>query len=327
MHGNSLDLILSVAMVEGKLKTFVNRLIKCNECSKQVVGETGKPAATRAALFDVTFLYLVNIVQTYGAETVLEEHGESYFESWVRHAMVDRRKLKSPMTIVRACDQVKVDELLHVYLNGGTGPSTTMKWHEIAENIPGMLYQVLLAWENGLTSMEVKVILDSMRAKMGVYSVCAASWLSAYMYAINEDEHEKPLNMIQQLLAPLSVGPDGAEDQDRSDNVKERLGLTNQIIRRMQTEFQSRTTAVRLKLPSNIFPTVLSSNNPLEESFNEAWKSISERKWLSVEAAQTLEGLYESCGAFWLVQRLVHELDKCKYATEIDQVSSLTFYT
>lgn len=315
LHGNSLELILSVATVEGKLKTFVNRLIKCNECSKQVPGETGKPAATRALIFDVTFLYLAYIVQTCGAAVILEENGDSFFETWVRNTMVDRRKPKSPMTIVRACDQAKVDELLLI-LNGTSqsgGANTNLKWHEIAETTPGMLYQVILAWENGISTNEVKVILENLKAKMGVYSVCAASWLCSYMYAINEDEHHKPLNMIQQLLA-------GDEEMTPvAENLKERLSLTNKIIRRMQAEFQSRGTRVG---GSDL--SVMSSN-PLEESFNEAWKEIQDRKWLPVDVGQKLQSLYESCGSFWLVQRLVQELDNCKYVTEIDQVTDLVF--
>lgn len=65
--GNSFELILSIAAVEGKLKTFVSRLIRCNESSKQVIGETDKAAQNRSALFDVSFLMLAFIVQTYGS--------------------------------------------------------------------------------------------------------------------------------------------------------------------------------------------------------------------------------------------------------------------
>lgn len=66
--GNSFELILSVATVEGRLKTFVSRLIQCNENSKQVPGELGKQCITRSTLFDVSFLMLSSIVQTYGSD-------------------------------------------------------------------------------------------------------------------------------------------------------------------------------------------------------------------------------------------------------------------
>lgn len=69
LTGKSFELILAVATVEGKLKTFVSKLIKFNECSKQINDAvTGKMAATRAMLFDVSFLMLCSIVQTYGSE-------------------------------------------------------------------------------------------------------------------------------------------------------------------------------------------------------------------------------------------------------------------
>lgn len=71
LNGNSFELILSVASIEGKLKTFVSRLIRCNEGSKQVAGETDKAAASRAALFDISFLMLTFIVQNYGVEVSL----------------------------------------------------------------------------------------------------------------------------------------------------------------------------------------------------------------------------------------------------------------
>ncbi|CAG2056138.1 unnamed protein product [Timema podura] len=72
LTGKSFELILSVAIVEGKLRTFVTKLIKFNECSKQPLpgsgGETTKTSHTRAMLFDVSFLMLCSIVHTYGSE-------------------------------------------------------------------------------------------------------------------------------------------------------------------------------------------------------------------------------------------------------------------
>lgn len=68
--GNSFELILSVATVEGRLKTFVSRLIQCNENSKQIPGELGKLSIIRSTLFDVSFLMLTSIVQTYGSDVI-----------------------------------------------------------------------------------------------------------------------------------------------------------------------------------------------------------------------------------------------------------------
>lgn len=70
--GNSFELILSVAAVEEKLKLFVSRLIHCNESSKQIIGDPPTLTKNRAILFDVSFLMLTFIVQTYGADVNLK---------------------------------------------------------------------------------------------------------------------------------------------------------------------------------------------------------------------------------------------------------------
>lgn len=89
LTGNSFELILSVATVEGKLKTFVSRLINCNEMSKHVPGEVGKPAMIRSSLFDVSFLMLTFIVQMYGSSVSVfsssfRSNNESYFVIYYR---------------------------------------------------------------------------------------------------------------------------------------------------------------------------------------------------------------------------------------------------
>nr|CAD7207470.1 unnamed protein product [Timema douglasi] len=117
LTGKSFELILSVAIVEGKLRTFVTKLIKFNECSKQPLpgsgGETTKTSHTRAMLFDVSFLMLCSIVHTYGSEVVLsEEGGDSFFEQWVRECMVERGRPKCPDQMLQYCEPGKVDALL-----------------------------------------------------------------------------------------------------------------------------------------------------------------------------------------------------------------------
>lgn len=69
LTGKSFELILAVATVEGKLRTFVQKLIKFNEMYKQgAAGETPKQAQNRALLFDVSFLMLCSIVNQYGSQ-------------------------------------------------------------------------------------------------------------------------------------------------------------------------------------------------------------------------------------------------------------------
>lgn len=305
--GNSFDLILSVVTVEGKLKTFVSRLIRYNESSKQVIGESESAARTRAALFDVSFLMLTYIVQTFGPNVVLDEHGDTFFEKWVQECMMDRNKHKSPIHIVHQCDQAKVDELLNYLNNPDRGlTSTSLKWQDICTNIPGVLYHLLMAWENEtITAADVKARLDGIKSQLCMYSVCAASWLCSYMQVVRENELLKPMNMVQELLTPFQANDESVP----LDNMKERFGLTAQIIRKMQHDIHQNNKMRALVITHNII-----SQKPLEEQFSAVWKTIDERGWLPFESTQILESLLQSCGPFWLVSKLVNEILLCKYS-------------
>ncbi|XP_054732184.1 mediator of RNA polymerase II transcription subunit 24 [Anastrepha obliqua] len=317
--GNSFDLILSVATVEGRLKTFVTRLIQCNENSKQVPGEIGKPSIIRSTLFDVSFLMLTFIVQTYGSDVVLSEHGDSFFEKWVRECMAERNKPKNPRNMIALCDEQIVDELLLSLRNPeAQHKNSNLTWQDICLNLPGVLNHVLIAWEKDiLTSTDVKSILENIKRRMFAFSVCATSFLCAYMYSVRENELLKPLNMIQQFLTPLS-----SEEMASQENVKERLGLSFQIIRKMQQDVHpsSNTKSRSITLTQNLV-----SQTPLSDQFREVWKTVTEHGWLPVMSAQVLESLLQSGGPIWLTRHLVQEILNCKYSKDMLKTLDIVF--
>lgn len=305
LSGNNFELILSVATMEGKLKTFVSRLIRWNENSKQVAGEVDKPALNRSALFDITFLMLTLIVQTYGSHAVLDDNGDTFFERWVRDYMIEKNKNKSAMNMVHQCEQNKVDEFLtSISSNDGSMQKiSNSKWHEVCIILPGVLYQLLVAWENDtISAADVKVHLDNIKNRHCTYSICAASWLCSYMQIVRDDELIKPLNMVQQF-----VTSNVTDEIKSTNNIKEKYILTSQIIRKMQTDAHQNQ-----KIRTPILNIV--SNQPLEEQFPEVLRTISSRGWLSVKATQVLDNLLYSCGPYWLVSKMVNEVIYCKYS-------------
>lgn len=324
LSGNNFELILSVATMEGKLRTFVSRLIRWNESSRQVMGEIDKSAMNRSALFDVTFLMLVFIVQTYGSHVVLDDNGDTFFEKWVRDFMIEKNRNKSAMNMVHQCEQGKVDEFLTSIsaADGAVAKPSNLRWHETCLILPGVLYQLLVAWENDTISAgDVKIHLDNIKSRLCAYSVCAASWLCSYMQIVRDDELLKPLNMVQQFIT-LTVTDDlkstnstntsvaataPAAPPTTSNNIKERFHLTSQIIRKMQTDAHQNQ-----KVRSPILNIV--SNQPLEEQFHEVWRTVSNRGWISIKAAQVLDNLLQSCGLYWLVSKMVNEILYCKYS-------------
>lgn len=320
LAGNSLELISTVAVVDGRLKTFIGGLIRCNEQTKQVTGEVGKAAVARSTLFDISFLMLFYIVQKYGSDVVLEENGDSFFEKWVRECMFERNKPKSPMTIVKNCDQSKVDELIGYFSDTNVQhPKTiSLKWHEICMNLPAMLYGVLMAWENEtIPPASVKTILDNMRMKLCCFSVTSASWLCSYMKIIRENELAKPKTMLQILTLPPS--DDG---QIKQETLNERLGLTITIIQKLHYDVQP---AVSASLSSLIENNKLVSKDPLNDLFNEQWKEISIRNWLPIDSTQTLRSLFQSCGPLWIMNNLVEQIFQCKYVQDMQQTTDIVF--
>ncbi|KAK7870071.1 hypothetical protein R5R35_012021 [Gryllus longicercus] len=315
LTGKSFELIMAVAAVEGKLRTFVTKLIKFNECSKQIVGEVGKASQTRAMLFDISFLMLCSIVHTYGTEVVLSEEnsGDSFFEQWVRECMVERGRTKSPDQMLLHCDPARVDALLTQFNSAdGDFKTSQVKWHEVCLNIPAAIKEVLLAWEHGsLTATDVKRILDAMRSRMCCLPVCAAAWLCSYMQILHQDALLKPMNMVQQFLTPLNNG-----EVAQQDNFKERSGLMLQIIHKMQYNVMPppQSKAKVLTVSHKII-----ARTPISTQLESVWQGIQQRGWVHIEATHSLESLLLAAGPEWFVINLVQEVLRCRYQEELDR--------
>ncbi|XP_072761357.1 mediator of RNA polymerase II transcription subunit 24-like [Anoplolepis gracilipes] len=318
LTGNSFELMLAVATVEGKLKTFVAKLIKFNESSKQINEPVpDKTAATRAMLFDVSFLMLCSIVQTYGSDVVLEEGGDSFFEQWVYECMPERNKPKSPQKMLQSVDPARVDALLaQINSPDSDFKSSNLKWHVACQSAMGAVKELLCAWESGvLGAGDVKRALDGLRTAACCLPVCAAAWLCAYMSITHQDALLKPMNMVQHFLTPLP----GDEMQD---NLKERSSLMFQIIRKMQYDVHPPTQS-KTKVLSMSHSII--SRQPILEQLESVWQNINQRGWINIQATQSLESLLNTGGSLWFVMNIVKEVLKYRYQEELDQAVDLAF--
>ncbi|XP_029032801.1 mediator of RNA polymerase II transcription subunit 24 isoform X2 [Osmia bicornis bicornis] len=319
LTGKSFELMLAVATVEGKLKTFVTKLIKFNECSKQINEPVPpKTAATRAMLFDVSFLMLCSIVQTYGSDAVLEEGGgDSFFEQWVRECMPERNQPKSPQKMLQNIDPARVDALLaQINSPDPDFKSSNIKWHIACQSAMGAVKELLCAWESDvLGAGDVKRALDGLRATACCLPVCAAAWLCAYMSITHQDALLKPMNMVQHFLTPLP----GDEMQD---NLKERSSLMSQIIRKMQYDVHPPTQS-KTKVLSMSHSII--SRQPILEQLETVWRNINQRGWINIQATQSLESLLNTGGSLWFVSNIVKEVLKYRYQEELDQAVDVAF--
>ncbi|KAM0725562.1 Mediator of RNA polymerase II transcription subunit 24 [Formica fusca] len=318
LTGNSFELMLAVATVEGKLKTFVAKLIKFNESSKQINEPVpDKTAATRAMLFDVSFLMLCSIVQTYGSDVVLEEGGDSFFEQWVYECMPERNKPKSPQKMLQSVDPARVDALLaQIKSPDPDFKSSNLKWHVACQSAMAAVKELLNAWESGvLGAGDVKRALDGLRTAACCLPVCAAAWLCAYMSITHQDALLKPMNMVQHFLTPLP-------GDDMQDNLKERSSLMFQIIRKMQYDVHPPTQS-KTKVLSMSHSII--SRQPILEQLESVWQNINQRGWINIQATQSLESLLNTGGSSWFVTNIVKEVLKYRYQEELDQAVDLAF--
>lgn len=244
---------------------------------------------------------LVAIVQNYGAAAVLEPSGnpetESLLESWVRVSMVESDSPKAPQASLNLCDPSYVDALLQQFNAGESEFKAPIKWQEVLFNIPGVMKEVLVAWEQGaLLVPDVKRILDAVRGRMCCLPLVAAAWLCNYMRTAPNEAILKPINMVQQLLAPPLIADD--------ENLRERWTLTCEIIQKMQRDVQlmlrPKTAAISYKH--------LISTQPASERLSSIWKGSVSRGWLDYQGAQTVHTLLDTAGSRWLVAAVIQEL-------------------
>lgn len=296
LTGKSFELILAIATVQGQLKTLATRLIRVNECSK-LGGDKAR------ALFDISFIMLVAIVQNYGADLVLEQDHDSLFTQWIKICMVDSIKPKAPDQLLQICDANVVDALLQQFNADEDELKSNFKWSDVLFNMAGVMKEVLVAWEQGsLVPADVKRILNAVRGRMCCLPLAAAAWLCAYMRTAPQETILKPVNMVQQLLQPPV-----AED----DSLKERWQLTCEIIRKMQRDVQ-----LPLALKGG---RQLVSRQPASEQLNSAWQTAVNRGWLDHKSATVIHCLFDTAGPRWLVSSVLQELLQLRYKDRLER--------
>ena len=112
----------------------------------------------------------------------------------------------------------------------------------------------------------------------------------------------KPVNMVQQLLAPPAA---------EEDSLRERWQLTCEIIRKMQRDVQ-----LPLQTKSSHH---LISRQPAIEQLHSAWSAAIRRGWLDHSSAKTLHCLLDTAGPRWLVSAVVQELMKLRYRDQLQR--------
>uniref|UniRef100_A0A8C7YN20 Mediator of RNA polymerase II transcription subunit 24 n=1 Tax=Oryzias sinensis TaxID=183150 RepID=A0A8C7YN20_9TELE len=312
LSGKSLDLLLAAAAATGKLKSFARKFIKLNEFPKHISGEGSKSASVRALLFDISFLMLCHVVQTYGSEVVLSEPsplGETpFFETWLQTCMPEEGKTLNPDHPCFRPEPGKVESLVTLLNNSSEMKLVQVKWHEICISIPAAILEILNAWENGLLSVEaVQKITDNIKGKVCSMAICAVAWLVAHVRMLGRDEREKPQTMIRQLITPLYA-------ENTLQFYSERVTIMSSIMEHMCADvFQQMGAALRPPVESQEqipYRNLLPAKEPIRKALSSQFQTVLRKGWVDSQALHLFEGLLNMGGVFWFTNNLIKELLK-----------------
>uniref|UniRef100_A0A3B3ZKY3 Mediator of RNA polymerase II transcription subunit 24 n=1 Tax=Periophthalmus magnuspinnatus TaxID=409849 RepID=A0A3B3ZKY3_9GOBI len=312
LSGKSLDLLLAAAAATGKLKSFARKFIKLNEFPKHITGEGSKSASVRALLFDISFLMLCHVVQTYGSEVILSEPSPSgetpFFETWLQTCMPEEGKILNPDHPCFKPEPGKVENLVTLLNNSSEMKLVQVKWHEICLNTPAAILEVLNAWENGVLSVEaVQKITDNIKGKVCSMAICAVAWLVAHVRMLGRDEREKPQTMIRHLVTPLY-------GENTLQFYNERVIIMSSIMEHMCADiFQQTGATVRPPMEGHEpipYRNLLPTKEPIHAALSQQFQAVLRKGWVDSRALHLFESLLNMGGVFWFTNNLVKELLK-----------------
>uniref|UniRef100_A0A8C2CI13 Mediator of RNA polymerase II transcription subunit 24 n=1 Tax=Cyprinus carpio TaxID=7962 RepID=A0A8C2CI13_CYPCA len=295
LSGKSLDLLLAAAAATGKLKSFAP-----------------KSASVRALLFDISFLMLCHVVQTYGSEVILSDPSPSsetpFFETWLQTCMPEEGKTLNPDHPCFRPESGKVESLVALLNSSSEMKLVQMKWHEICLSTPAAILEVLNAWENGVLSVEaVQKITDNIKGKVCSMAICSVAWLVAHVRMLGLDEREKPQTMIRQLMTPMS-------GENTLQFYHERVVIMSSILEHMCADvFQQTGLSLRPAVEGQEpipYRNLLPARQPILQALQTQFREVLEKGWVDSHAFHLFENLLHMGGVFWFTNNLVKELLK-----------------
>ncbi|KAM5212634.1 mediator of RNA polymerase II transcription subunit 24 isoform 3-T6 [Hipposideros larvatus] len=312
LSGKSLDLLLAAAAATGKLKSFARKFINLNEFTTHGSEESTKAASVRALLFDISFLMLCHVAQTYGSEVILSESSTGaevpFFETWIQTCMPEEGKILNPDHPCFRPDSTKVESLVALLNNSSEMKLVQMNWHEACLSISAAILEILNAWENGVLAFEsIQKITDNIKGKVCSLAVCAVAWLVAHVRMLGLDEREKSLQMIRQLAGPLY-------SENTLQFYNERVVIMSSILEHMCADVLQQT-ATQIKFPSTGMDTMpywnlLPPKRPIKEVLTDIFAKVLEKGWVDSRSIHIFDTLLHMGGVYWFCNNLIKELLK-----------------
>ncbi|XP_035705952.1 mediator of RNA polymerase II transcription subunit 24 isoform X2 [Folsomia candida] len=296
---NNFEFVLTTTSCTNKLKQLSSKLLKLNQYSLQAVGENGKTSATRAMIFDITFLMLCSIGQTYGVEALASDESDYFFVEWYNECMVENNSVKNPDAILNRCNQNKVEILINTFLQGESELKTSLVfWNELCTNVVGVIRDMVFAWEaESANFADVKKVLDVIRSKVCSLPICISAWLCSYIQMSPENQSGKARYILNHFLSNLNVSND-------EEHFQERFAVMNKVISKMINCVQPTSGA---SSPISTGNCTIESK-PMSDLYKKCFSSMQSRGLIDIDTMISLQSLLDLNGLHYFVQGLITEM-------------------
>ena len=178
----SIDLLLAASAAKGKLGQFICTLIRLNQQSQESQGESVKNSLLRASLFDITFLMLVYIAQSFGSDVVLDEAKGEFIHSWITDMMIESDVHVKSFERSQYIES-SVDTLLQ-QLNNGELRTQVVKWQNVCSSVHMAMKDIVIAkWQKVLSGDKYDKICNTLCSRLCALPVCVIAWFASYRLA------------------------------------------------------------------------------------------------------------------------------------------------
>lgn len=304
IKGSSFDLLLSASAANGTLPALVTKLLMFNDGCKESQGESVKVSQNRAALFDMTFLMLVYVVQCFGSCVVLQDMQACFFSQWAAQCMAEPGRVK-PLGNFSAQESL-VDSLLQQFTQGEVR-TQVVKWNSVCSSVHGVMAEMLVAAEAGALARDTMHRLTSkLSSQLCCFPVCIVSWLVSYSHYGEGGEGVTAGQVVDRFL----VDPGEAEEGEGLQYFQQRSTMMVGIVRRMRAEM------VRAGEEDSA---------ALQAQFAALWAEAWRRGRLDIAGTRQAARLLQVGGPEWLVRAAVEQLGKQVYGEEVARATGLVF--
>jgi len=313
VKGSSFDLLLVAASASGMLPTLITKLLEFNEGSKESMGESIKGSQTRAALFDLTFLMLIYAVQCFDSDTVLAGMKPGFFHTWARECMLEEGRIKSLYGFQE--QESQVDSLLQ-QINTGEIRTQVIKWHNVMNNIHGVMKEIILGCEMGaIAGDKYNRLTATLCSRLCCLPVCITSWLSSYAHYTNWTGWSqtggggKPVSPVDIADRFLNVTSDSEEES--LPYLTQRVQMMASIMKKMREELSSHKSG--------------RGDSCLSSRLADVWDRVWTNGRLDLVDTRRMAELFETGGAVWYVEVMVEKMVGMVYNTDMDKAVEVVF--